>query len=134
MPHSTQSYPFEGIVFAYVNELSMRLAGGDGTRGFVLRLDGQGSVRTATFEEPASGWAGLGSQLDSEGESFLLYDPFDPPEYACVRWSGVSQMTAERLLGTVLGPEAFQRFEHASSRHGLLPNPGTWPTGWSIVF
>jgi hypothetical protein len=56
----------------------------------------------------------------------IFYDPFDPPEYRWLEWSGLPRATAEKLLGVAFEP---RDFVHFSTKESI-----DFPAAWDVMF
>lgn len=131
MPHTTVAYPFELKVFKYASELSAKLTGQQGQDGFLM-LFGERTEVVEVQVGPRQRWEARRAALGDHG-TFLLFDPFEPDEYAWLEWH-MAGATMVRLLGVSLEAADFVRMPHAGTRRGKLEAPGRFPTRWGVMF
>jgi hypothetical protein len=130
MPRATNAYMFENKVMAFAWQLSNRLIGSDGDRGFVMLLTDSGSVRTIQFQGDTDDWCQIRDAARSRGVAYLFYDPFEPREYAWLEWHGIDQSTMERLIGA-----SFEESDFSKSPHSWrAPDTTAYPTSWGVMF
>lgn len=121
MPHTTSNYPFEFRIFEWADALAKRLAGDH--KRFCLLLDEGGSTLRLVFDDAKS--------PDGAAAAWVLYDPFDHPEYAYMQWQNVSAATFERFLGSPFLPQEFVPM--GRDDRGSELGEG-FPTSWSVMF
>jgi hypothetical protein len=121
MPHSTQEYAFEFRVLDLVGGLCIRLAGE--ARRMLLCFDRDGALLKAAI--------GADAAPDAALDVWLLYDPFDAPEYTYVEWHGVSRQTMERLMGAAFVAADFEATGPRRPRRRTLQD---FPSDWGVMF
>jgi hypothetical protein len=61
-----------------------------------------------------------------EGGIHIFYDPFDPPEYRWLKWSGLGREAAEKLLGVSFEPIDFVNLRTRQTIE--------FPSDWGVMF
>ena len=124
MPRSTYNYRFEFAVF----DAAMHRCGDTagvillGPRGEVLDILRDGANTSAVRE-----------QLKAQGLSFVVYDPFDAPEYIWVDWHRVSRASMEGFVGAAFTDADFEPMY--PGRDAKPPDPpGEFPEMWGVLF
>src|SRR5215210_2284097 len=98
MPHTTAAYYFEGKVAEWAARLAYQMTGQHDST-FVMVFGSDDTVRV-TLVPRRRGAELLKQERPLEGaEPYLVYDPFEAPEYCWLSWQGISQEVMERLIG-----------------------------------
>jgi hypothetical protein len=127
VPHATDNYNFEWIVFS---ALGRRFGNETG----ILLLDAEGNVLSALGESPDGNWHATTRRLEAEGRPHIFYDPFDAPEYCWVAWFRVGLEAMERLTGHDF-VEADLAPRTPPLPHRPTPDPpGSFPETWGVMF
>jgi len=125
MPHATNDFPFEGRVFGWCEKFSKTMTGNP-HRALLVAFDGRGDVAQAVFAEGKSLQPEREEFLCSHSNGWLIWQPFDAPEYYSVGWRNVSREAMERLIA-----ERFPEEDFVSERTGEKID---FPEEWSVVF
>ncbi len=132
----TQAYPFEWKVLGFAQDLSARLAG-EGDHTFLMILTGRGVVRSLQFGPSEGHWHQLTAELDRAGpggDAYLVYDPFEGPEYTWLSWRRIERPTMERLIGGAFENADFVKAQPAPWDAPDLEPPGAYPASWGVMF
>lgn len=121
VPHTTATFGFEFKIFGWAQALAQSL-GRREDAGFVLVFDNDGTVRLTMVPVKLDAWQKIREQV-ALAESYILYDPFDIPEYAFLEWKGVARDRMESVVG--------QTFDEDDLRG--LQDDG-FPLTWQVMF
>ena len=134
MPRTTYAYPFEWKVLNFAGDQSSRLTARENPQGFLMQFDEPGSVNRMEFGCPDEGWHVLKQACIDTGSAFLLFDPFDAPEYTWLEWQGIQRATMERLLGEAFEAPDFKKADVSTPAAPDLKPAGAFPDSWSVMF
>ena len=124
MPRATVAFPFEWTVVEAAHRQASAMGGtADGT-AFLLLLDAGGDAIGVKCGEAATTLAG---ELAEGAAPFVLFDPFDAPEYTWAEWRGLPRAVVERWLGRALHAPDFVSFRDGTT----LP---AFPETWHVMF
>lgn len=129
MPRSTFAYWFEmkvqGVGAALADRHRDQAPSDDPTQPWLFVLGDDGEPRYVPLGDT---WRETKEQMVGQGRPFLLFHPFDAPEYTWVEWHGIDRDQMERLMGE---PFAAEDFRHLS---GEDAEPIPFPDTWSVMF
>jgi hypothetical protein len=129
MPHMTAGFPFEDRIFTWAQGLVQRMAQRRDA-GFILQFGADAVVRLTVMPTTAENWRKI-SESERDSESYILYDPFDFPEWAHLRWRGVKREMMESLIAAKFQEADFLPVKYGD-RQQQLPER-SYPTNWSVT-
>jgi hypothetical protein len=126
----TAAFGFEFKIFDWAQQLVERMTARADV-GFVLRFSSDGIVRLTMIPTQARLWTRIRSR-QPHSKSYVVYDPFDVPEYAYLYWKDINRAAMESLIAARFADADFlPRIGFA--RHRELPDH-SYPPTWNVMF
>ena len=125
MPHTTAAFGFEWKVLASLSGRDIPPSAlfepaPERPRAWVRTPDGW-----QREYPPEDDLARLREGFALSGASYILHDPFDPPEYEWLEWHAVDRSSMERFIGA-----AFEGSEFRSANRRTM----AFPADWGVMF
>ncbi len=124
VPHATNKYRFEWTILEWAWQLSDAFAG-NAHYPFLVLLNASGVTERVVFgSAPTTHDEKEWVSLREGATAWIVYDPFEGPEYQYLSWDGLDQRTMERLIGSTFGQQDL-------TAEGMTI---VFPRNWGVMF
>jgi hypothetical protein len=123
MPFSTCKYDFEVKVLKYTHGVCRALIGK--LVPFIMIFHKDGSIQRIHFDNVTE----LLDKVRGKETGYLLFDPFDEPEYSYVEWNHINRLQMETLLEV-----AFEPGDFVARKHDEVYLQVSFPESWKVMF